>query len=111
MSERQEKVVSLLTELTASFIQQEANHDPMITVTKVTTSPDLKRATIHITTLPEGKEEAALVFLKRYGRELRNYVKKRSKLKHIPHFDFSLDHGERHRQHIDEISRRIEQDK
>ena len=108
MSERHIRIISLLKELVATFIQQEANTDPMITVTNLTVSPDLRKATIHITTLPEGREEDALIFLKRYGGELRNFVKKKANLKIIPHFDFATDYGERHRQHTDEVFREIE---
>lgn len=108
MSERLERVSSLLTELTASYIQHEANTDPMITVTHVTVSPDLKNATIFFTTIPDGREEDALAFLKRSGRDIRGFVKKKANLKHIPHFEFAVDYGERHRQHMDEVVRKIE---
>lgn len=111
MSERHERVISLLQELTATFIQHEANTDPLITVTRVTVSPDFRKATIHFTTLPEGREEDALIFMKRSGRELRDFIKKKSNLKFIPHFDFAVDYGERHRQHTDEVFRDIEEQK
>lgn len=107
--DRHDRVASLIKELAADFIAHEANTDPLITVTAVTTSKDYKRVTIHITTIPEGNEyeKNALIFLKRHGSELRNYVKKKSNLKIIPHFNFDLDVGERHRQHTDEVFRDI----
>lgn len=108
MSERHERVVSLIKEFAATYIQQEANTSPMITVTRVTTSPDYKKVTIFFTTIPDGKESDAQIFLQRHARELRHYIKKKSNLKIIPHLDFSLDVGERHRQHIDEIARGID---
>lgn len=108
MSERHERVISLIRELAATYIQHEANTDPLITVTRVSTSPDYRNVTIFFTTLPEGREDDALVFLKRNGTELRNYIKKKSNLKIIPNLEFMLDVGERHRQHIDEIARDIE---
>lgn len=104
MSERHERVVSLLQELIAKFIQHEANTNPLITVTHVDASPDYKNTTIFFTTIPEGKEEDALIFLKRHAKDLRHYIKKQSDLKVIPHLEFAVDLGERHRQNIDRIS-------
>jgi len=111
--DRHDRVDSLIAHLAASFIQAEANTNPLITVTRVTTSQDYKKATVYITTLPEGPEHErnALIFLKRIGGDLRGFVKKKSNLKVIPHIDFALDVGERHRQHIEEIARGIDDGK
>lgn len=111
MSDRHIRVESLIHELAATFIQQEANTDPLITITKVSTSPDYRKVTIHFTTLPEGREQDAQIFLQRYASELRHQIKKKSNLKIIPHLDFMLDVGERHRQHTDEVFRELEGDK
>ena len=105
MSERHVRVTSLIQEMTATYIQAEANSNPLITVTHIDISPDYKNATIFFTTIPSGRENDALIFLKRHGSELRHFVKKKSNLKIIPHFDFAVDYGERHRQHIDDIAR------
>lgn len=107
MHDRHDRVVSLLKEHAATFIRQEANTDPLITVTNASISPDYKRITIFVTTIPDTKEAEALVFLKRYSSEFRQYVKKHSNLKIIPHVEFEIDYGERHRQHIDEIAREV----
>lgn len=111
MSERQAKVANLLKEHVATFVQQEANTDPLITITRVDVSPDLKRAIVFFTTIPDGRESDALVFLKRNGSEVRTYIKKHASFKHIPHFDFMVDAGERHRQHIDEVMQKIQEEK
>ncbi len=108
MNDRHLRVESLIKELVAGFIQQEANTDPLITVTRATTAPDYRRVTIYFTTIPDGREEDALIFLKRCGSELRGYIKKKSNLKIIPFIEFSVDYGERHRQDIDVIAREIE---
>jgi len=107
MSDRHLRVESLIRELVAGFIQHEANANPLITITRTSTSPDYRRVTIFFTTIPDGKEEAALSFLKRSGSEMRGYIKKKSNLKIIPFIEFSVDYGERHRQQIDEIVREI----
>ncbi|KXK00345.1 MAG: Ribosome-binding factor A [Parcubacteria bacterium OLB19] len=46
MYDRHQRVESLIRELVAAFIQQEANTDPLITVTRVTSSPDYRRMTV-----------------------------------------------------------------
>lgn len=103
--------MSQVKELAAKFIQQEANTDPLITVTSANASPDYKNVTIFITTLPADREQDALIFLKRFGREMRGYIKRNTTYKVIPHIDFEIDYGEKHRQHIDEIVRDIENKK
>ena len=107
MSDRHERVVSLIRELAATYIAGEANTDPMITVTHVSTSPDYRNVTIYFTTIPEGREEDAQIFLKRHGRDMRHYIKKKSNLKIIPNLEFAIDLGERHRQKIDDITNKI----
>ena len=105
MNDRHQRVESLIAEFAASFILREANTDPMLTVPRVSTSTDHKSLTVYFTTTPDGRENDALIFLKRSGRELRHYIKKQSNLKIIPNIDFAIDVGERHRQHVDELVR------
>lgn len=111
MSDRHVRVSSILKEYAAKFIQLEANPDPLITVTNAEITPDQKRVTIFVTTIPETREADALTFLKRNGTEFRHYLKKHSSLKMIPHIDFAIDAGERHRQNIDRITSELKVDK
>jgi ribosome-binding factor A len=110
---RHDRVRSLISEFAAKFIREEANTNPLITVTGVQIANDYRKATILITTVPEGDgpEQNALTFLKRHAGEFRSQLKKKSDFKIIPHIDFALDVGERHRQHIDEVARNIERGK
>lgn len=91
MYERTDRITSLMRELAATFIRDEANASPLITVTGVTLSPDLRRATILVSVFPETQEAQALAFLKRKGGQFRSFVKQKARLKDIPHFDFSID--------------------
>jgi ribosome-binding factor A len=100
-------VAALLGELVATYIQHESNTDPLITITRTEVSPDYRHATVYLTTIPSDREADALTFLKRSGSAIRAHVKAKANLKIIPFFDFSIDHGERHRQHIDEVTRKI----
>jgi len=106
--DRHDRARSLLTEVVAAFVREEANPNPLITVTNVSVSPNYQFVTVFFTTIPDSGEQDALIFLKRKGTELRAYVKKHARLKFIPHIDFEIDYGERHRQHIDEIAHKIE---
>lgn len=108
--DRHDKARSLFQEIVASYVREESNTDPLITITNVIVSPNYHDITVFFTTIPEGKENDALIFLKRKGSDLRGYVKKHSRLKFIPHIQFQVDYGERHRQHIDEVVRKIEEE-
>lgn len=108
MNDRKSKVEQLIKEAVATFVLHEANTDPLITITRVDMSPDLKRALIFFTAIPDAKEQDALIFLKRTASELRNFLKENARLKRIPHLDFFIDAGEKHRQHVDEVFRTLE---
>ena len=105
MIQRNEKVANLLKELGAQFLERENNNTSLITVTSCTVSPDLKRATIFITVLPDEKEHNALDFAKRKRGEMRTYFKKNIQIKIIPFVDIQIDRGEKNRQKIDELLR------
>ena len=105
MADHHSRLVSVLQELAARFVHQEANTDPLITITHADVSADKKRVTIFFTTIPENKQNDAHIFLKRNSKEFRNFIKSKARLKVIPHIDFEVDYGERHRQHIDDIVR------
>jgi ribosome-binding factor A len=101
MSDRTEKMAGLVKELAAEFLSRENNRTSLITVTSANTSPDLKRATIYITVLPEDKENAALEWAKRMRSDFREILKKNLAIKNIPFVDFEIDLGEKNRQKID----------
>lgn len=105
MTERNEKIANLIKELGAQFLGRENNHTSLITVTSCTVSPDMKRATVFITVLPDKKEHDALDFAKRKRGELREYLKKNMNVKIIPFLDIQIDLGEKNRQKIDELLR------
>ena len=101
---RQDRVRELLREIAAKFFLREAGPRSLITVTDATISPDLKRATIYITTFPTSEEEQALAFAKRKRSDLRAYLSTQAKLRFTPVLEIKLDLGERNRQKIDELS-------
>ena len=103
MTQRNEKMANFIKEQAAFFLAREDNKTSLITVTSATVSPDLKRATIYITVLPDSKEKLALEFVKRKRRELREFLKKNMTTKIIPFIDILIDQGEKNRQKIDEL--------
>jgi len=109
--DRQIKVATLLSELVAKYIQQEANADPLITITRADVSKDYKNATIFFTTIPDEKQGDALIYLMRSAGDIRRYVMKHMRIKVIPHLEFQIDFGERHRQDMDVMFTEMEEDK
>jgi ribosome-binding factor A len=105
MTQRTEKVSNLVKELSAQFLGKVNDRTSLITVTRATVSPDLKRATVWITVLPETKEQAALNFVKRQAGDLREFLKKNMTTKVIPFLEINIDQGEKNRQKIDELLR------
>ena len=93
----------LLREIVANFFSRESGLRSLITVTDITISPDFKRATVYITTIPTSEEERALEFAKRKRTELRDYIAATAKLKTLPVFEVKIDEGERNRQKIDSL--------
>lgn len=91
--------------LAATFINEHSNRQSLITVTGATLSRDSTRVTILVTVLPEDKEHAALNFLKRQQPTLKAYVARNARIGRVPRFDFDIDRGEKHRQHIEELSK------
>jgi ribosome-binding factor A len=103
--ERKEKVEELVRRLAADFFERESNRDSLISITRVDLTPDLKRAVILISVLPESKEKAVLDFAMRMRTPLREYIKKNVSTRVVPHIEVQLDMGEKHRQKIDNILR------
>ncbi len=105
MTNRTEKVSNLVKELSANFLSRVVNNTSLITITRCTVSPDLKKGTIFFTVLPLKKEPEALEFVKRQRGELREFLKKNMNTKAVPFIDFEIDLGEKNRQKIDELLR------
>jgi len=102
-SQRQQKVSEQIAHIAADFLGRESNRQSLITVTRADISPDLSKGTVYFTVLPDSYQETALDFAKRKRTEFRTYVKKHTKLRRLPYFDFEIDYGEKHRQHLDTL--------
>lgn len=102
-SNRQDKVANFIKEQSASVLAKIDNKSSLITVTGADISPDLKRATLFITVLPEAKEAQALGFVERNLGEIRDHLKKNMATKIIPYLEVKIDLGEKNRQKIDQL--------
>lgn len=107
MSIRQDKVRGELMKYVATYIEQEATRQSLISVTDASISPDLKRGTIFISVFPEKEENTAVLFLKRKRPEIRAFIRKNFQSKTIPFIDIEIDRGEKNRQHIESLEKEI----
>lgn len=107
MSHRQEKVCGVLKEVSAEYLSRVAGKQSLITVTDCKISSDLKYATIFISVFPTEKEEEALHFAKRRRSELHDLLKERVDMKSVPFVEIEIDMGEKNRQRVDDIFRKL----
>lgn len=106
-SDRQLKYSEMLRKLTTEHIARESNRDALITISRVTVSPDLKNATVYYTVLPESKKAAVDGFMLRQRKHIRNYIKQNAHTRTIPYVEVEYDLGEKNRQRIEDISRGV----
>lgn len=103
---QREKIRQYIIRLAAEFLLAESSKASLITVTDCRIADNMRDMTVLLSVLPESEERHALDFAKRKRSQFRNYVKKHSRLKYIPFFDFEIDYGEKNRQAIEEIAQR-----
>lgn len=105
---KQEKVLLELKGLAGEFLARHSNRTSLVTVTNLSLSPDLKRAEIFLSVIPNEKEKAVIEFANRLRGEFCDYIRKHSKMHRLPHIVFSPDIGEKNRQRIEELSHQTE---
>jgi len=104
---KHERMRSILISLAAEFIQSVSNNTNLITVTGCDLSESERKAIILVSVLPETDADQVRAFLRRKRQAFKNYVKSHSKLRSIPAFDFQIDEGEKNRQRLDDLSKKI----
>lgn len=100
--QKTDRIQDMIRELASNFLAREINRTSLVTVTRVVLSDTGNRADIMLSVLPEKAEKAALDFCKRKRTEFREYVKKNSRFRIIPTFDFQIDLGEKNRNLIED---------
>lgn len=105
---RMRKVNSVLREVLADEI--ELLTDPrleMVSVTSVDTSPDLRRATVFVSTLDLERGDDAVEALTHAASRLQSALARQVRLKYTPHLEFELDSGVLQGERIDAILRSL----
>lgn len=108
---RMRKVNSTLREVLADEIERLT--DPrvsMVSVTGVDTSPDLRRATVYISTLDLEAGPEAVEALNRAAPRLQGALARQVRIKYTPQLEFTLDTGVVHGERIEEILRRLNEE-
>ena len=105
MSKRETQISEEIQHAAADFLARESNRESLITVTRVELSPDLKKATIFFSVMPESYEKHALDFTKRMRSDFKKYLYDHSRIGVRPLIDFEIDYGEKNRQRIDDLTR------
>lgn len=111
MTSRMRKVNSILREVLADEIERLT--DPrvaMVSVTGVDTSPDLRRATVYVSTLDLSEGPAAVEALNHAAPRLQGALARQVRIKYTPQLQFALDSGVVQGERIEEILRRINQE-
>lgn len=75
----------------------------LITVTYVDCSPDLKQAKIGVSVLPDKLAGTALKKLNANTGNIINILKKSTRLRRFPHFDWEFDSTEREAEKIEKL--------
>lgn len=100
---KQHRAEQVLREIAADFVERHSNRTSLVTVTGIDLAPDMARAIILLSVMPEEKAGQVIEAANRWKHEFRDYVKTRARLRTIPFFEFAIDKGELNRQRIQEL--------
>lgn len=98
------RVNELLREVLAEELERLEDDDErlgMLTITGVESDPDLRHATVFLSSLPEGAEEA----LAEHRPRLQAAIGRQARLKRTPQLSFAVDPGVRQGEIVEEILR------
>ena len=109
MSLRIQKVNELLKQEVSGLILRELdfNRDTMVTITEVSTSPDLQQAKVKVSIMPFFKAEKILKILNSQVFNLQKLLNKKLKMKIVPKIRFELDKSEERKTRIEQLFRKI----
>jgi ribosome-binding factor A len=109
MSLRIQKVNELLKQEIGGLILKELDfsRDTMVTITEVSTSPDLQQAKVKVSIMPFLKAEKILKILNSQVFNLQKLLNKKLKMKTIPKIRFELDKSEERKTRIEQLFRKI----
>ena len=110
-SNRQKKLGKVVQKELSQIFQREIKVPgaPMLTVTVVRVTGDLRLARAYISIFPDSQGKPALAALGRMTREIRHHLAQRIKqqVRHIPDLEFYLDDTAQEVAHMDALFSRI----
>ena len=111
MSERMTKINELILQQLGEIINRVVEMPEIfLTIFKVTTSADLKYATVYVGVMPDDKADYAIHKLNLLSKRLQSELNKKVVLKSIPRLEFRLSKGEEPTDDIDELLNKIKQE-
>lgn len=103
---RQERVNDLIRRQVSTILERDYADKvaPMLTVTEVRTTGDLRHARIFVSVYAErDQQDEAIKILQRERQDLRQLLAKEVVLKYIPTLEFILDQSQERARRIDEL--------
>ncbi|MEX1112332.1 MAG: ribosome-binding factor A [Candidatus Andersenbacteria bacterium] len=112
MSGRITRVNKHIQRVFGEILHEEADlpTDVLVTISKVSTTPNLKSATIWLYISPSSKEEEVLERLKPQMYELQGALNRSLEMRPLPRISLQADHGAQHAQVIEQKLAEIKED-
>lgn len=110
MNLRIQKINELLKQEIGNIILKELdlNRDTMVTITEVSTSPDLRQAKAKTSIMPVLMAEKILKILNSQGYILQKLLNRKLNMKMIPKITFILDRSEEKTSRIEQLLKKIQ---
>jgi len=105
MSRRTDQIDSLLRESIGEYLARNAEwpDGTFVTITKVSTAPDLKNASVYVSVLPEEKRGSALEKLRQIKSDIQKELFHSLSVKFVPKIHFKIDSIEARANEIDDL--------
>lgn len=111
MSDRMIKVNELILQQLGSIINREVEMpDVFLTIMRVTTSADLKYATVYIGVMPDEKADFAVHKLNLLSKRLQAELNEKVILRSVPRLEFRLNTGDKSLANIDDLLDKIKEE-
>ena len=105
------KVNELILQQLGSIINREVEMpDVFLTIMRVTTSADLKYATVYIGVMPDEKADFAVHKLNLLSKRLQGELNEKVILRSVPRLEFRLNKGDKSLANIDDLLDKIKEE-
>ncbi len=91
---------SVIRKVIDEYISKNSGGQSLITITSIVQADHSNNTVIRVSVLPESQENAVIDFLTRNVTDIRNDIKKKTRVGMLPFLSFEIDRGEKHRQEI-----------